>query len=265
MQSGSSHRSENNRWKPEQRLPAARIRIESAPVEHVGLGVGTQLSLAVATAVLTLAGMPELSASELARLTGRGGRSGIGTHGFLHGGLIVDGGWKRKDDVPPLLSRAAFPEEWSILIIQPPGKHGLHGSDENRAFADLPPISAGVADSLCRLVLLELLPAVLERDLESFGAALGELQVRVGACFAPAQGGTFTAPQAASIVAELKRLGFAGAGQSSWGPTLYAFTEHPPSAIDQAVQQLCRQFGLDRSAAFWTKAANQGARITFGP
>ena len=62
-----------------------------------------------------------------------------------------------------------------------------------------------MTDSLCRLVLLEILPAVFEHDLRAFGAALEELQAKVGSCFAPAQGGIYATPQAAAIVDELKQ------------------------------------------------------------
>src|SRR5262249_4413790 len=64
-----------------------RIRIVEAPPEHVGLGVGTQLSLAVAAAIIRLAGAPLPSSGDLARLTSRGNRSGIGLHGFDRGGF----------------------------------------------------------------------------------------------------------------------------------------------------------------------------------
>jgi beta-RFAP synthase len=239
-------------------VPPIRIRVESAPGEHLGLGVGTQLSLAVAQAVLNLAGAPDLQIEELARLTGRGRRSGIGLHGFQLGGLIVDGGRRPGTDIPPLVARTAFPEDWSILIIQPRGLRGLHGTDENRAFADLPPIAKADTDPLCRLVLLEMLPAVVERDLGAFGCALEKLQARVGAAFAPAQGGIYSAPQAFAIVEELKSLGFEGVGQSSWGPTLYAFTESKGVNSSLAVERIFG-LGLDPSAVFWTKAANHGA------
>jgi len=242
-------------------LQPARIQIEKAPEEHVGLGVGTQLCLAVARTVLRLAGLPEPTVEQLARLTGRGGRSGIGLHGFHHGGLIVDGGRKAAAGIPPLLARVPFPEDWSILIVQPPGECGLHGSDESRAFANLPPYPLGVTDSLCRLVLLEILPAVIERDLQTFGDALSELQARVGACFAPAQTGIYATAQAAAIVDDLKRLGFAGAGQSSWGPTLYAFGHHSEHDLATSTQRLRHRFGLHETSIFHTKADNQGARL----
>jgi len=242
-------------------LPPARIRVEGTPEEHVGLGVGTQLCLAVARTVLRLAGMPEPSAEQLARLTGRGRRSGIGLHGFHHGGLIVDRGRKTEAEIPPLLARLPFPEEWSIWIVQPPGDRGLHGPDERRAFANLPPIAQGVADSLGHLVLGEILPAVIARDLQTFGGALSELQAKVGACFAPAQGGIYTTAQAAAIVDDLKQGGFRGAGQSSWGPTLYAFGHSSDHELTASAERLRHRFGLHESAIFRTRPDNQGARL----
>jgi beta-ribofuranosylaminobenzene 5'-phosphate synthase len=251
--------------------PPAHIHVDSVPPEHVGLGVGTQLCLAVARAVFLLAGRPDVSVEELARWTGRGRRSGIGLHGFEHGGLIVDGGrpagttedvGRRTDDIPPLLARLPFPEDWLILIVRPPDQSGLHGADENRAFASLPPITQDVTDSLCRLVLLEILPAVLERDLAAFGAALGELQARVGACFAPAQGGIYSTAQASRIIDALRDLGLVGAGQSSWGPTLYAFSCCSEQEIKIMAGQVRRQFGLDETSVFWTRADNQGTRLS---
>ena len=93
-------------------LSPARLCVRSAPLEHLGLGVGTQLSLAVARAVLKLAGRDGVAPAELARLTGRGCRSGVGLHGFQHGGLIVDGGQKHDTGIPPLVARMPFPNDW---------------------------------------------------------------------------------------------------------------------------------------------------------
>jgi beta-RFAP synthase len=242
-------------------LSPARVRVEKTPEEHVGLGVGTQLCFAVARALLALAGVAEPTVVQLARLTQRGGRSGIGVHGFHSGGLIVDGGRASDADIPPLLARVPFPEDWSILIVQPPGQHGLYGSDESRAFAKLPPIPQGVTDSLCRLVLLEILPAVIERDLQTFGDALGELQRRVGACFAPAQAGVYATAQSAAIIEDLNRLGFTGAGQSSWGPTLYAFAHQSEPNASAVSERLRDRFGLRESAILRARADNQGARL----
>src|SRR6516162_3589621 len=71
--------------------PLARIVIESAIPEHVGLGSGTQLGLAVAAGLARLHGR-DLAAPALAALVERGARSGIGIGAFAQGGLLVDGG-----------------------------------------------------------------------------------------------------------------------------------------------------------------------------
>ncbi len=242
-------------------LPPARIRVEGMPAEHVGLGVGTQLCLAVARTILSLAGMPEPSVEQLARLTGRGRRSGIGLHGFHHGGLIVDGGRQSEAEIPPLLARLPFPVEWSILIVRPPGDRGLHGSGERNAFASLPPIAQEVADGLRDLVFGAILPSVLNRDLACFGDALAELQAKVGTCFAPAQGGVYASARAAAIVDELKQAGFTGVGQSSWGPTLYAFANSSDRDLMASAERLRPRFGLQESSIFHARADNQGARL----
>jgi beta-ribofuranosylaminobenzene 5'-phosphate synthase len=242
-------------------LAPVRIRVQRAPAEHVGLGLGTQLCLAVARAVLAHAGVADVSVEKLARITGRGLRSGIGLYGFEHGGLVVDGGRRTENDTPPLLVRVPFPEDWSILIVQPRGRPGLHGPDERQVFAALPPITQDVTDTLCRLVLLEILPAVIEHDLAAFGAALSELQARVGACFASAQGGIFSTSQASIVVDELRRLGFVGVGQSSWGPTLYGFCRYAANDMASLVNQVRRHLRLEEGSVFWTKADNDGAKL----
>jgi beta-RFAP synthase len=237
----------------------ASMRIVSTPPEHVGLGVGTQLSLAVARLLLELGGSHNPSPETLASLAGRGRRSGIGLHGFFHGGLIVDGG--RGDDAkpPPMVARVPFPDDWSILIAQPPGPRGRHGLDEVNAFSDLPPLPDRVTERLCRLVLLGILPAVVERDIETFGRALIELQHHVGSAFAPVQGGLFSSPQSASLIDELGRLGLAGAGQSSWGPTIYAFGIVSQRHRSRIAARLLDRFGLAPTSVLWTRAANHGA------
>lgn len=237
------------------------IRIHRAPPEHVGLGVGTQLSLAVARAVMELNGMHEPTSEQLARLTGRGRRSGIGLHGFRLGGFLVDGGRMDRCSVPPLLCRLPFPEEWTILIAQPPGRHGLHGSDETTAFADLPPVAEAMTDRLCRLVLLGVLPAIAERDIRTFGQALEELQSHVGACFRPAQGGIYSSPFADPIIHELRQMGFHGCGQSSWGPSLYAFSDQPASAVAAAHATVADRLGISDLTIMTAAADNHGARV----
>jgi len=241
---------------------SAWVRIVHAPKEHIGLGVGTQLSLAVTRVLLELneCDPADLRPTQLARLAGRGARSGIGLHGFFEGGFLVDGGHRIDGDIPPLVVRHPFPEEWHILLIQPP-QVGLHGTDERRAFTELPSVPARVTERLCRLVLFDLLPGLIERDLDGFGQALGEIQRRVGECFSPVQGGVFASSLAEEVVEELGRLGLKGAGQSSWGPTLYAFSEADERERAEIERRVHARFGSAHLAMSWTRAANHGAVI----
>lgn len=242
--------------------PALAIVVRSAAPEHAGLGTGTQLSLAIARAVLELAGRPGWRIDEAAELTGRGRRSGIGLHGFDRGGLIVDGGRGPNGEPPPLLTRLEFPRDWAILLVMPAVATGLSGRGELQAFRELRPPPPARIDRLCRLILLQMLPAVVEQDLTTFGAALAEIQEQVGRSFAPAQGGLpFAHPRLAEIAARMTRAGLRGVGQSSWGPTLYGFTDGHPSRFDELVDDLRTSFDLDPSALIWTHSCNQGVRM----
>ena len=234
-----------------------RFVVESAPPEHVGLGVGTQLGMAVARIMSEFAGQPAPTTVDLARLAGRGLRSGIGLHGFAHGGLIVDGGRARGEFAPlaPLLARLAFPPEWSVLVVIPPDSTGIHGEREIRAFRQIPALPDSTVDRLCRLVLLELLPAVLEQDLTGFGSALTEIQFLVGQGFAPAQGGVFARPDLDQFVGFLRSEGLVGVGQSSWGPTLYGFMNAPVDRRLAILGQIHDRTGWPPGSAFWTVAS----------
>ena len=67
------------------------VTLRSSYQSHAGLGSGSQLAIATAKAICELYGR-SLKVPELAKLTGRGGTSGIGTAAFENGGFIIDGG-----------------------------------------------------------------------------------------------------------------------------------------------------------------------------
>ena len=79
-----------DRWKLAS-LPACDISVRS-PRDHTGLGVGTQLNLAVAAGLRRFLKLAEMSLEEMSATVGRGARSAVGTYGFQLGGLIVDAG-----------------------------------------------------------------------------------------------------------------------------------------------------------------------------
>ena len=75
-----------------------RLRVERALPRHAGLGSGTQLALAVATALAQLHAV-KVDAPQLARALGRACRSAVGTWTFAGGGLVVEGGRRRDGQV----------------------------------------------------------------------------------------------------------------------------------------------------------------------
>jgi beta-ribofuranosylaminobenzene 5'-phosphate synthase len=202
-----------------------RVVVEHAPAEHTGLGVGTQLGLAVAKAIATESGSA-WSCSELASRAGRGKRSAVGVHGFEGGGLIVEAGKFPGEALSPPVARLAFPSEWGVVLFAPVGDPSWHGGLEQQAFARLAEAGSSPAETeaLCRLVLTGLLPALASADLDAFGEAVYELNARAGDAFAAAQGGRYAGPAVAALVGRLRRAGVTGVGQSSWGPTVFAIT-----------------------------------------
>lgn len=204
-------------------LPSCEIRVRS-PRDHVGLGVGTQLGLAVAVGLRRFLQLPDLPAEALAPSVGRGARSAVGTHGFQHGGLIVDAGRGPSQPLGSLARRAALPDQWRFVLICPPGQSGLAGDTEADAFARLPTVPDEVTRELWRLAEQEMLPAVERSDCPAFGEAVCRFGRLAGECFAAVQGGAFASSETAALIDRIRNQGIQGVAQSSWGPTVFAIT-----------------------------------------
>jgi beta-ribofuranosylaminobenzene 5'-phosphate synthase len=239
------------------------LSIDEAIPAHAGLGSGTCLALTVAAAFRRLEGLP-IDFSGDAEILSRGERSGVGLAVFRKGGFVVDGGRDRATVTPPLLARLPFPRNWRILLIQDSAKCGIHGDAERAAFAALAPHDQASADKICRLVLMQLLPGLAEEKIDPFGQAVQAIQGCLGDYFAPAQGGgRFASRSVAAVLEALAEMGAHGIGQSSWGPTGFAFTESQAEAerLRKALQTHPAASRLDISIR---KGMNDGARIEHG-
>lgn len=208
-----------------------QLTVERAIPAHVGLGSGTQIALAVAAGLRRLHGLPLDVDKDATRLS-RGGRSGIGIASFEQGGVIVDAGGDDSGAPPPVIARMPFPDNWRVLLVLDHRMEGLHGAAEVEAFRSLPPFPREGVGEISKLVLLAILPALAQRNFADFGMALSTLQRIVGMHFAPAQGGIFTSRRVAEVVAQLQAAGASGVGQSSWGPTGFAFAPSEKAARD---------------------------------
>jgi beta-ribofuranosylaminobenzene 5'-phosphate synthase len=251
--------------------PPVRIDVRRTPRAHAGLGSGTQLALAVGTAFVRLLGRPA-STAELARLLGRGARSGIGLLGFDHGGLIVDSGsgahpgahpGHHEAHVPSILTRLPFPDAWRILLVDDTRQQGLHGDEERRALATLAPFPKELAAHLCHLVLMLVLPGIAEHDFDAFARGIGELQQTIGEYFAPAQGGVFSSPAVAVALgaAAAATQHRAGIGQTSWGPTGFAFVQDVQDAERALAAAMNTTRGIAGVVCSVAAGSNRGASI----
>jgi beta-ribofuranosylaminobenzene 5'-phosphate synthase len=237
----------------------ARLTVHRSIPPHSGLGSGTQLALSVARALAEIYGLP-MDAPSLARAVGRGRRSAIGTWTFALGGFIVEGG-RRPDAqaIAPLLARYPIPDSWRCVVAVPAGAPGLSGEAEAAAFDRLPVPAEREVERVAHLVLMQLLPALVEADLASFGAALTEVQRVTGGWFASEQGGVYAPGPTVELVARLSEWGAEGVGQSSWGPAVYGFTGSQASGLALAGQ--AREFLGSTGQVFEGGFAGSGATV----
>jgi len=249
----------------------AQIEVKNTIPKHVGLGSNTQLSLAVASALSKIYGIRKTT-RELAIIMKRGGTSGIGVAAFEKGGLILDAGHSfgrdgekqtflpssaSKAQPAPVLVRYAFPEDWLFVIAIPHIHRGVHGEEEIRVFKERCPIDAAYVGKACRIVLMKLLPALLERNIENFGSGLTELQ---DAGFASATKDLMH-PVVRRCIQFMLKKGAYGAGQSSFGPSTFGLVQGEDEA--EKLRDLVADFLEETSEGdvFYTSANNRGARI----
>lgn len=234
------------------------VSIIASPPRHAGFGSGTQLSFALARAMMELAEFEPLAPREMSGLLQRGERSTIGTYGFFRGGFLVDRGKAADEDFSPLDFRIDFPD-WPIVIIQFPGLVGLHGLAEIQAFERIVQTTAQQRSTMEHVLRERILPAITRADFDAFSESIYEYGVRSGEYYRDFQGGSFHSEGVARVVAWLRDSGVQGIVQSSWGPTLVAFARCREAAVELQ-QRLEKTFG-DSIQPIITTANNQGASI----
>ena len=247
-----------------------KLQINDSLPDHVGLGSGTQAALSAAAAINKMYGLGK-SVRELAIAVGRGGTSGIGVAAFENGGIILDGGHKFKDKcafspsaashVPPgpVLFRRDFPD-WPIVLAIPNTK-GAHDTEEVDIFKKYCPIPLAEVQEICHVILMQMLPALVEEDLESFGRAINHFQL-VG--FKRREVELQPRP-VLDIMEYMRDNGASGSGISSFGPVVYGIVGSSGEGkrlLKEAQRMLDESLG---GKTLLTKAKNRGADIFGSP
>jgi beta-ribofuranosylaminobenzene 5'-phosphate synthase len=249
------------------------VKVDRIIPSHVGFGSETQLSLAVASSVARILGL-QLSVPDLAKIMGRGGTSGIGVAAFEKGGLILDGGHSFGKDrekqffLPSnastasparIIARYDFPEDWGFVLAVPNVDRGAHGQRETEIFRSFCPIPSDEVSKITRVILMKLLPSLLERDIETFGSGLSDLQ---GLGFAKAARNLMN-PVTAKCIHLLMSEGAYGAGQSSFGPAAYGLIKNngKEKHFLSIIKDLLDDFG--GGEVFFTGPNNTGASLSY--
>ncbi|HOI60657.1 MAG TPA: beta-ribofuranosylaminobenzene 5'-phosphate synthase [Methanoculleus sp.] len=247
----------------------ADITVHAVARPHAGLGSGTQVALATAAALCRLYDR-NVPVPDLARIVGRGGTSGIGTAAFAQGGFILDGGHRfgspgGKQDFrpsaasrgvapPPVLARHRFPEDWRILLVTPDIDAGAHGRREIDIFRTHCPVPLHEVRELCHEVLMRMIPGLVEQDIDLFGSAINRTQVLGFKKVEVAM----QHPVVSSLIEAMVEAGAAGAGLSSFGPTVYAVGDSGMADVARAAKEVLGDRG---GTVIPTRARNDGAAV----
>jgi beta-ribofuranosylaminobenzene 5'-phosphate synthase len=253
-------------------VPGAAVTVESRLPRHLGLGSGTQLALSTLAAVAGAWDRPA-AVRERAPSLGRGGRSGVGVATFESGGFVLDAGHptarftteppaEGEWTVPAVAARHPVPEDWRFLVVVPDAPSGRSGDDEDASMrAAVESADPALSDCIAGIVVRRLLPALTDDRLADFGEAVAEIGRLNGAWYADQQGGVYRPPVGAVVEALAEHPAVTGAGQSSWGPSVYAVTDATRAdAAREAGEAALDAAGVDGDVLV-TRPRNEGAQV----
>jgi beta-ribofuranosylaminobenzene 5'-phosphate synthase len=240
------------------------LKILSLFPAHSGLGSGTQISLAVGKLISKIYNK-EMNGYDIAKITGRGGTSGIGIGAFEYGGFLIDGGHSfgkggdKEDFRPSSASKGVKPApiifrynfDWDVILIIPKGEH-VYGKKEVDIFKRYCPIPLNEVEKICHLVLMKMMPAIVEKKMEDFGDVVNKLQY-LG--FKKIEL-SLQSRIVKHLIDELHKTAYAGL--SSFGPTVYAVGDK--KMILDVANDIFDCYGVD-GEIIMTKANNVGYRV----
>ncbi|MEK9139692.1 MAG: beta-ribofuranosylaminobenzene 5'-phosphate synthase family protein [Nitrospirota bacterium] len=231
---------------------SARITIRLALPQHVGLGAKTAITLAILKGCELFSGI-KIGMSRLQHLSGRGGVSGVGIHGFFKGGFIVDAGHKVEYDkgfapsssqncseVPPIASRFRIPKSWRFALFLPRGRR-YSGVQELRFFRENTPVPKSEVNDTLALIHHGLAPAVFTDDIAMVRDVLREIH-GLGFKRRELEGQTGSVRR---LLTKIREIPECAGGMSSMGPLIYAVMKKPPEDLLVELEGLARKEGAN--------------------
>jgi beta-ribofuranosylaminobenzene 5'-phosphate synthase len=264
-------------WQQRQSV-ATHIQVVEAFPFHSGLGTGTQLACLLSLASYleeynlvsrltdcwkTIDNVAELSAEQLAELSGRGLRSAIGIQGFISGGLVLDIGYHACSPHPRPIQTTVVevPDEWRVVLIRGTDNSAITGPVESSMIGQL-----ALDANPNRSHMMELAQAALQAaqngSFDCFCDSLDQYTKYASEMFAPLQGGRYNGSICSLAANVAHQYGLKGIGQSSWGPTIFGWSESELLA-QSVVQRIQQQYPAWSVSVATT--ARRGAQVRLLP
>ena len=235
------------------------LNVEKTSPQHIGLGSGTQLALSIGKAISDLNNL-NLKIEKIGKILNRSYRSNVGLINFKYGGFLID--LKIKNKFFTNIDKVFFPEDWKIILIKD-SKQGLHGKNEIDAFKKTKKFPKINNVRLTDLVLLKIYPSLIENNFNEFSKAITNLQNIMGNYFNVLQGGVFSSQAVSCVLSFLEIENIIGYGQTSWGPSGFAFFPNIKKAA-QMKTKLKKRFSSCNNLEFIIcSGKNSGAEIQF--
>ena len=238
------------------------ISIDGYIKHHVGLGSTTRIVMSALTAIATLKKLDIDIVDEAVKL-GRGKVSAVGIYTFIYGNLVIDSGVKLAKGVrypPKPIAILPIPKDWYIILVVPEDIKGLSEDEETRIMNLAKEFKE--QHTLYKYIVT-LMSAVVHKDFKLFSRSLRELQKLTGEYFSEYQGGIYCCDVSSDIVSILESNGIVGIGQSSWGPTIYGFTDSYVKAIEvrNIINNFMNRRGL-KGRVWITNVSNIGHKVS---
>jgi len=246
-------------------IEGAEIHVKKEIPKYVGVGFHTTLALSIGVGLSKLNGL-NLTVEDVSVIMGRGTITAVGVYAFKTGGFIIEGGFKvdqREKMVPPLIYQSAMPTDWLFVVAIPDESRAEIAklrSKEDEILGNLKVMPKEQSDELSRIVLVKIMPAFVEKNINEFGEGLTAFNQKLGKFWSSYQEGTYRNRVVEGGIKLMLRRSSCGC-QTSWGPTFYSILEGEAEAkrlVEELKQYLNKNGGGE---VFYTKANNSGASV----
>lgn len=223
-------------------MQSIAVSLSGGAGSHLGLGMGTAISLGILEGLFRLNGR-RATAATLVSVSERGGTSGIGINTYFTGGLVMDFGVPQdgiafrpssrpgRKPMPTALAAVELPA-WGLCLCIPRTIQPKTAQEEEAFFTKATPVSEMNSYEAAYHALFGVYVAALERDFEAFCRAIDAMQGTEW----KAQEWQEYGKEIQNIEARLRKFGVQCVGLSSLGPLLYCFGDEDTLSMLAASQ-----------------------------